>query len=195
MKQKQRGFTLLEVMLAIAILSSLALLAATVFSQALESYQRAQKLTQHFTDLQRTDLLLSNDLMQLVARKNRQTNQVYRTATNSIIFSTQTLSADGLAQSRSTLITVHWYLKDHVLYRAVRAAPDSKEEPSPRAMLADVTRFTTKIENAEDGSTPAQATVTLEFSSAETVRRHYVLPDWFPKYQQTNEVQEHKNAK
>lgn len=86
MTHKQSGFTLLEVMLAIAILASLSLLAVTVFSQAIEHYQRAQTLMQSFNALQRTDLLLSNDLMQLVPRKNRQTGQVFQTETDGMIF-------------------------------------------------------------------------------------------------------------
>ncbi|TKT99330.1 prepilin-type N-terminal cleavage/methylation domain-containing protein [Citrobacter sp. wls830] len=188
MRRAQCGFTLLEVMLAIVILSTLSFLAASVFSQTMEEYQRAQNLTQKFNALQRTDLLLGNDLMQLVPRINRQTNQVFQSETEGMIFSTQSLGIDAATRPQSRLITVHWYLQDGVLFRAVRTASDSKEERAPRPMLEGVTHFTARIQNSEDGSIPAQARVILEFKSSEQVRRDYVLPDWFPTRQQASET-------
>lgn len=190
MRRAQCGFTLLEVMLAIMILSTLSFIAASVLSQAMEQHQRAQSLTQKFNALQRTDLMLGNDLMQLVPRKNRQTNQIFQPEADGMIFSTQSQSVDDAIHPQFRLITVHWYLKDQVLYRAVLTTADGKNERSPRPMLYGVAHFTASMENSEDGSTPAKVAVTLEFTSKEKVHRDYVLPDWFPTHQQTSESTE-----
>ena len=76
MINRQQGFTLLEVMAALAIFSMLGVLAFMVFSQASTLHQRSQKEIQQFNQLQRTITILDNDLLQLVARRNRSTDKV-----------------------------------------------------------------------------------------------------------------------
>lgn len=71
MINRQQGFTLLEVMAALAIFSMLSVLAFMIFSQASELHQRSQKEIQQFNQLQRTITILDNDLLQLIARRNR----------------------------------------------------------------------------------------------------------------------------
>lgn len=66
MINRQQGFTLLEVMAALAIFSMLSVLAFMIFSQASELHQRSQKEIQQFNQLQRTITILDNDLLQLV---------------------------------------------------------------------------------------------------------------------------------
>ena len=62
MINRQQGFTLLEVMAALAIFSMLSVLAFMIFSQASELHQRSQKEIQQFNQLQRTITILDNDL-------------------------------------------------------------------------------------------------------------------------------------
>lgn len=76
MINRQQGFTLLEVMAALAIFSMLSVLAFMIFSQASELHQRSQKEIQQFNQLQRTITILDNDLLQLVARRNRSTDKI-----------------------------------------------------------------------------------------------------------------------
>ena len=64
MSKMPRGFTLLEVMLAIAIFSTLSFLASMVFSQASEQHQRAKKTADNFDAIQHTMLLFENDLLE-----------------------------------------------------------------------------------------------------------------------------------
>ncbi|BED49900.1 hypothetical protein VEE48_11340 [Escherichia coli] len=75
MINRQQGFTLLEVMAALAIFSMLSVLAFMIFSQASELHQRSQKEIQQFNQLQRTITILDNDLLQLVARRNSEYGQ------------------------------------------------------------------------------------------------------------------------
>lgn len=117
MINRQQGFTLLEVMAALAIFSMLSVLAFMIFSQASELHQRSQKEIQQFNQLQRTITILDNDLLQLVARRNRSTDKIMVLGEEAI-FTTQ--SRDPLAplSEAQTLLTVHWYLRNHTLYRA-----------------------------------------------------------------------------
>ena len=52
------------------------------------------------------------------------------------IFTTQ--SRDPLAplSEAQTLLTVHWYLRNHTLYRAVRTSVDGRKDQPAQAMLA-----------------------------------------------------------
>ncbi len=110
MINRQQGFTLLEVMAALAIFSMLSVLAFMIFSQASELHQRSQKEIQQFNQLQRTITILDNDLLQLVARRNRSTDKIMVLGEEAI-FTTQ--SRDPLAplSEAQTLLTVHWYLR------------------------------------------------------------------------------------
>lgn len=96
MINRQQGFTLLEVMAALAIFSMLSVLAFMIFSQVSELHQRSQKEIQKFNQLQRTITILDNDLLQLVARRNRSTDKIMVLGEEAI-FTTQ--SRDPLALS------------------------------------------------------------------------------------------------
>ncbi len=75
MINRQQGFTLLEVMAALAIFSMLSVLAFMIFLK-LPSCINVQKEIQQFNQLQRTITILDNDLLQLVARRNRSTDKI-----------------------------------------------------------------------------------------------------------------------
>ncbi|MCM7591004.1 prepilin-type N-terminal cleavage/methylation domain-containing protein [Enterobacter chuandaensis] len=187
---KETGFTLLEVMLAIAIFSTLSFLASLVFSQATEQHQRAQTVAEKFNALQRTERMLNRDLTQYVPRNNRQTNQPMFIETEGMIFST--LAPDSTAPFDVTpnLVTVHWFVKDGVLYRAVRPTADSDKQMPSRPMLNDVSHFTARFQTSEDGGTPSTISITLELQDQEQIRRIYILPPWFPKVQENSPLME-----
>ncbi|WP_253381513.1 PulJ/GspJ family protein [unidentified bacterial endosymbiont] len=185
MNSRQRGFTLLEVMLAVAIFSTLSFLASMVFSQASEQHQRAQKIAENFHALQYTLLLLENDLMQYVPRKNRQTQQTFTSRSDDVIFTTQLRDATRPFDAAYVLATVHWYVQDETLYRAVKYAPDNKEDQAPRALLSGITHFSAAMALAEGNSISTTVAITLEQKNKETLRRLFILPGWIPEKQQT----------
>lgn len=177
MSRLQRGFTLLEVVLATAIFSTLSFLASMVFSQAAEQHGRAKEIAEDFRALQRTELMLENDLMQYVPRKNRQTHLTVQSRVNSALFTTQVQAPDDLSGTTFNLATVHWFVKENTLYRAIRHSPDSAHEDSPRPMLADVAFFSVAVPPSDESST---ATVMLERVHQGKLVRRYRLPDWAP---------------
>lgn len=174
----QRGFTLLEVVLAIAIFSTLSFLASMVFSQATEQHGRAKEIAEVFRALQRTELMLENDLMQYVPRKNRQTRLTFQSGANSALFTTQVQSPDDLSGTTFNLATVHWFVKENTLYRAIRHSPDSANEEPPRPMLSDVAFFSVAMPTSGESGA---ATITLERVRQGTLVRRYRLPDWTPE--------------
>lgn len=189
MINRQRGFTLLEVMLAIAIFSVLSFLASMIFSQASEQHQRAQKMANDFHALQYTLLLLENDLMQYVPRQNRQTRQTFASGTDEMIFTTQARDATSPFEASFVLTTVHWYIKDGTLYRAGRHSPDGKEEKPAHALLTNITHLSAALVAAEGKTTSATVAITLELDNKESVRRVFILPGWVPEKQQTAQPQ------
>jgi len=193
MINRQRGFTLLEVMLAIVILSTLSFLASMVFSQASEQHKRAQKLANDFHALQYTLLLLESDLMQYVPRKNRQTHQTFTSGTDEMLFTTQARDATAPFEASFMLTTVHWYVKDGTLYRAVRDSPDGKKDKPARTLLAGIAHISAVMEAAENDTTSTTIAVTLELENKEIIHRLFILPGWIPEKQQT--AQPHKDKK
>lgn len=136
MINRQQGFTLLEVMAALAIFSMLSVLAFMIFLK-FPSCINVLKEIQKFNQLQRTITILDNDLLQLVARRNRSTDKIMVLGEEAI-FTTQ--SRDPLAplSEAQTLLTVHWYLRNHTLYRAVRTSVDGRKDHPAQAMLEHV---------------------------------------------------------
>ncbi|MBM1031517.1 type II secretion system protein J, partial [Escherichia coli] len=116
MINRQQGFTLLEVMAALAIFSMLSVLAFMIFSQASELHQRSQKEIQQFNQLQRTITILDNDILQLVARRIRSTYKIMVLGIDAI-FTTQSRDPLALLSEAQTFLTFHWYLRNHTLYR------------------------------------------------------------------------------
>ncbi|MEA3724240.1 prepilin-type N-terminal cleavage/methylation domain-containing protein [Enterobacter cloacae] len=192
MNNHQRGFTLLEVMLAIAIFSALSFLASMVFSQASEQHQRAQKLANDFHALQYTLLLLENDLMQYVPRKNRQTHQPLTSETDELLFRTQMRDATTPFEASFVLTTIHWYVKDGTLYRAVRYSPDGKEDKPARALLTNIIHFSSVLSGVEGNMASTTVAITLERENKESVLRRFILPGWIPEKQQTDQHREDK---
>ncbi|MCK6826131.1 prepilin-type N-terminal cleavage/methylation domain-containing protein [Enterobacter kobei] len=123
MSKVPNGFTLLEVMLAIVIFSTLSFLASQVFSQATEQYQRAKKTGDDFEAIQHTVLMLENDLMQYVPRKNRQTPLPFLSEKESVIFTTQTRDPAMPFGATFVLTTVHWYVENDTLFVSVQREP------------------------------------------------------------------------
>lgn len=191
MINRQQGFTLLEVMAALAIFSMLSVLAFMIFSQASELHQRSQKEIQQFNQLQRTITILDNDLLQLVARRNRSTDKIMVLGEEAI-FTTQ--SRDPLAplSEAQTLLTVHWYLRNHTLYRAVRTSVDSRKDQPAQAMLEHVESFLLKV-TAGKARTSSLSHVTSADSAIWGLQRRFALPEQLAREESPAQTQAGNN--
>lgn len=192
MINRQQGFTLLEVMAALAIFSMLGVLAFMVFSQASTLHQRSQKEIQQFNQLQRTITILDNDLLQLVARRNRSTDKIMVLGEEAI-FTTQ--SRDPLAplSEAQTLLTVHWYLRNHTLYRAVRTSVDGRKDQPAQAMLEHVESFLLESNSGESQELPLSVTLHLQTQQYGVLQRRFALPEQLAREESPAQTQAGNN--
>lgn len=192
MINRQQGFTLLEVMAALAIFSMLSVLAFMIFSQVSELHQRSQKEIQKFNQLQRTITILDNDLLQLVARRNRSTDKIMVLGEEAI-FTTQ--SRDPLAplSEAQTLLTVHWYLRNHTLYRAVRTSVDGRKDHPAQAMLEHVESFLLESNSGESQELPLSVTLHLKTQQYGALQRRFALPEQLAREESPAQTQAGNN--
>lgn len=192
MINRQQGFTLLEVMAALAIFSMLSVLAFMIFSQASELHQRSQKEIQQFNQLQRTITILDNDLLQLVARRNRSTDKIMVLGEEAI-FTTQ--SRDPLAplSEAQTLLTVHWYLRNHTLYRAVRTSVDGRKDQPAQAMPEHVESFLLESNSGESQELPLSVTLHLQTQQYGGLQRRFALPEQLAREESPAQTQAGNN--
>lgn len=175
MKSDQNGFTLLEVMLALAIFTMLSILAFMVLSQAQITHQRAREETQRFNQLQRAMTLFGNDILQLVARRNRSTESMLVTGKEAI-FSTQTRDPQQPLSDVLLLQTVHWYLRNHTLYRALRSSVDADTDLPAQPVLEDVEQFSLEAESDKSGELPSHVILHIEHQTYGALDRLFSLP-------------------
>lgn len=175
MNNAQKGFTLLEVLIALAIFALLSMLAFFVFSQASLNNQRTEEATRQFNQLQRTLTILSNDLLQWVPRRNRSTDAIIVTGKEAI-FSTQSRDLRAPLSEAMTLQTVRWYLQNQTLYRAVRTSPDGDREWPAQPMLEHVSHFSLESRANEKSDTPSQLTLHLNVQAYGEIERQFTLP-------------------
>lgn len=192
MINRQQGFTLLEVMAALAIFSMLSVLAFMIFSQVSELHQRSQKEIQKFNQLQRTITILDNDLLQLVARRNRSTDKIMVLGEEAI-FTTQ--SRDPLALSvkhkpyslftgiceiiRSTVLFV-------LLWMAGRITP-------AQAMLEHVESFLLESNSGESQELPLSVTLHLKTQQYGALQRRFALPEQLAREESPAQTQAGNN--
>ena len=190
MINRQQGFTLLEVMAALAIFSMLSVLAFMIFSQASELHQRSQKEIQQFNQLQRTITILDNDLLQLVARRNRSTDKIMVLGEEAI-FTTQ--SRDPLAplSEEQTLLTVHWYLRNHTLYRAVRTSVMAGRI-NPPSDVEHVESFLLES-NGESRELLSQSALHLQTQQYGALQRRFALPEQLAREESPAQTQAGNN--
>ena len=152
MKSRQGGFTLLEMLVAIAIFASLSMGAYQVLQGVLTSDEVAKKKEARLSELQLAFTLMERDITQMVPRSGRidgENNKVLLAASR---FGQQSddwgmafirggwLNPDGMLP-RSGLQRVGWRLKDHKLERLRYLYPDPVigTEPRIQPMLDRVT--------------------------------------------------------
>ena len=159
-----RGFTLLELLLAMAISAMIALLGYAGLNSALEAGSRMQADIQRLQQLQRTFTFLEEDLLQFV---NRPVTDAYGTLQPALAggsFSEPRLAltrggwSNPAALPRSELLRVHYQLDNAQLLRLYTSAIDSSEVSgnlSQTLLLGGVEQLEVEFLPAVRGSLPA----------------------------------------
>ncbi len=193
---RQGGFTLLEMLVAIAIFASLSLGAYQVLQGVLTSDEVAKRKEARLNELQLAFTLLERDITQMVPRSGRidgENNKVLLAASR---FGQQSddwgmafmrsgwLNPDGMLP-RSHLQRVGWRLKDQKLERLSYLYPDPVigTEPRIQPVLTGVTAFRLyffgkgnwKEEWTQRSVLPHGLAVELDLEDYGTIRRQFLI--------------------
>ena len=196
-----RGFTLLEILIAMAIFTLIGLAANGVLTTVLNSDKLSNERVDKLQTLQRTMLFLERDILQAVPRAVRingeQNEKVISGGANQL-----ESQADGLALvhtgwhnpqlilPRSTLQAVGYRLYDGQLQRLYGNYPDNVigHEPKIKTLLTDIEDFRVQFLpsagqkplkwNDSYVGTLLPAAIAIEFLSKDfgRIRREFLLP-------------------
>ncbi len=150
-RHDHHGFTLLELLIALAIFALLAVMAYGGLSKVLATEDILAEQLDRLTEVQRTFTFLEHDILQAVPRPVRNEFgdvQPYLLGRDPLMVRDQPLLAltrggypNPLGARRSNLLRVDWRLKDDDLYRDTWPVLDRAQDTQPRSR-----RFCTRVE-------------------------------------------------
>jgi general secretion pathway protein J len=152
---KQKGFTLLEVLVAIAIFSVVSLAGFTIFDTVLRGDENSKIRSERQNELQRAFLLMERDFLQIAKRSMRISGEApsqnfLQTADDSFLANEQAIAFvrngwtnPGLLLPRSDMQNVAYRLVDETLERLHFNFVDAVvgQEPRVRPLITQVTNL------------------------------------------------------
>jgi general secretion pathway protein J len=152
--KRQRGFTLLEVLIAMAIFALIAFGATQILTTVTDAEEASEERFQALQNLQRAMLVMERDFLQMVPRKTRVEGEV----TDTLIFAGEYLfdsSSDGLGfvragwhnpqlvLPRSTMQSVAYRVNEDKLERLYSTYVDNSVgfEPKVRVLLEGIEKI------------------------------------------------------
>lgn len=157
-----KGFTLLEVLVAIAIFAVLSLAAYQVLQGVLRSGEISKEHSNSLTELQRAMLIIEQDFTQIVARTSRdesvEEDELSVISAGESLFESEDQGIEftrlGWANPlgllpRSDLLRVRYRLKEGQLQRLYFLYPDlvSGQEPQEQVLLNDIEKLSFRFWN------------------------------------------------
>lgn len=154
--QNKKGFTLLEVLVAIAIFAALSLSAYEVLNGVLRSSEISKEHDQSLTKLQRAMLIIEQDFSQITYRVSRDgdldSEELKVLSAGASLFDSEDQGIEftrlGWANPfnllpRSDLLKVRYRLKEGQLQRLYFLYPDTqaREEPQVQVLLEDIEKL------------------------------------------------------
>ncbi|TMM47848.1 type II secretion system minor pseudopilin GspJ [Colwellia ponticola] len=152
---RKKGFTLIEVLIAIAIFSVISLASFTIFDTVLRGDESAKIRSERQNELQRAFLLIERDFSQIAKRTMRingeaASKKFLQTADNNFLADQQAIAFvrngwtnPGLLLPRSDMQSVAYRLVDQTLERLHYNFVDAVvgQEPKIRPLITQVTRL------------------------------------------------------
>jgi general secretion pathway protein J len=145
LKKNQKGFTLLEILIALFVFTIVAMIMVSALHTALTIQTTTEKNARRFNHLQTTILLMSRDLEQTIDRSilnagGTEEPALYGTNTE-IKFTHAGLANPFWELNRSTLQRTHYFLRKNSLFRETWPVLDQTRhtQASHRLLLKEVT--------------------------------------------------------
>lgn len=194
---KQRGFTLLEVLIAIVLFAFISLAATSMLSGMNDASDTVNTRNNKLNELQRAFLVMERDFIQMARRKVRlegdaplntfiHTNEsTYSSNTHGIAFVRQGWTNPALLLPRSDVQAVSYQLEDDVLNRLHYVFADAVvgEEPKVRPLLTNIEKVDFEFHNGQKWSKdlptedlPLAVAIEIEFKDFGIVRRQFLIP-------------------
>lgn len=193
---KQRGFTLLEVLIAIALFALISLASSAMLTTIIDSSERGKLRSDRLNELQRAFLVMERDFTQMTRRSVRlngdeplksfiHTNEsTYSSNTHGIAFVRQGWRNPALLLPRSDVQAVAYQLEENTLNRLHYIFVDAVagEEPKIRPLISGLEKVDFEFFNgkkwikelpAED--LPLGIAIELELTDLGLIRRQFII--------------------
>ena len=159
---RNKGFTLLEILIAIVIFALLSLAAYQVLQGVLRSGEISKEHNESLTQLQRAMLIIEQDFTQIVARTSRDSKEEAEDlkvlTTGNLLFDSEDQGIEFTRLGwtnpldllpRSDLLRVRYRLKEGQLQRLYFLYPDIQtgEEPQMQVLLNDIEKLSFRFWN------------------------------------------------
>jgi len=195
-KQFNQGFTLLEVLIAIAIFSLISLSSFTIFDSVLKGNETTKKNSQRQNELQRAFLIIERDIIQIARRSIRLNGEAplakfiqsaddsFASEEQAIAFVRHGWTNPGLLLPRSDMQSVAYRLFDGTLQRLHFNFVDSVvgEEPKVRPLISGVTELTFDYYNGikwqktwANNSLPLAIAIIIDTKDYGIIRRQFLV--------------------
>lgn len=196
-KTLSKGFTLLEVLIAIAIFSIISLASFTIFDSVLKGDASAKLRSERQNELQRAFILIERDITQIARRTIRFDGEApltkfiqsaqdsFSSEEQAIAFVRHGWTNPGLLLPRSDMQAVAYRLTEETLERLHFNFVDSVvgEEPKVRPLITDVTKLTFEYydgkkwqEKWENNNLPLAIAIEIETKDYGVIRRQFLVP-------------------
>jgi len=195
-KPDQRGFTLLEVLVAISIFSVVSLASFTIFDTVLRGDENSKIRSERQNELQRAFLLMERDFLQIAKRSMRVSGEApsknfLHTSDDSFLADEQAIAFvrngwtnPGLLLPRSDMQNVAYRLVDETLERLHFNFVDAVvgEEPKVRPLITQVTSLAFEYYDGSkwqkkwsENTLPLAIAIEIETEDYGLIRRQFLV--------------------
>lgn len=195
-KLAEKGFTLLEVLIAIAIFSVVSLASFTIFDTVLRGDENSKIRSERQNELQRAFLLMERDFIQIAKRTMRvngeaPSNNFLKTSDDSFLANEQAIAFvrngwtnPGLLLPRGDMQSVAYRLVDNTLERLHYNFVDAVvgQAPRIRPLITQVTRLAFKFYDGNEWqkkwsgqSLPQAIAIEIDTQDYGLIRRQFLV--------------------